>query len=152
MSRQMPETASRNDPFPGFKFLLELNSIPVGGFSECSGLDLELEVEEYAEGGENRFVHKLPGRRKQSDLVLKRGLSGMIASIFAALLLSVIVFGPPTRMRSEVGKMNARHDARTRVNSRNTAHAPKSTTPLFKGKEDQDYASRLPKQNRGYIF
>lgn len=73
----MPETASRNDPFPGFKFLLELNSIPVGGFSECSGLDLELEVEEYAEGGENRFVHKLPGRRKQSDLVLKRGLSGI---------------------------------------------------------------------------
>lgn len=73
----MPETASRNDPFPGFKFLLELNSLPVGGFSECSGLDLELEIEEYAEGGENRFVHKLPGRRKQSDLVLKRGLSGI---------------------------------------------------------------------------
>ncbi|WP_027666488.1 phage tail protein [Rhizobium leguminosarum] len=73
----MAETGRRHDPFPGFRFLLELNSIPVGGFSECSGLDLELEVEEYAEGGENRFVHKLPGRRKQSDLVLKRGLSGI---------------------------------------------------------------------------
>ena len=78
----------------------------------------------------------------------KRGLSGMIASIFAAILLSVIVFGPPTRIRSEVGNMNAKHDARTRVNSRSTAHAPKSPTPLFKGKEDQDYASRLPKQDR----
>jgi len=78
----------------------------------------------------------------------KRGLSGMIASIFAALLLSVIVFGPSTRMRSEVGKMNAKHDARTRVNSRSTADAPKSPTPLFKGKEDQDDASRLPKQDR----
>jgi len=78
----------------------------------------------------------------------KRGLSGMIASIFAALLLSVIVFGPSTRMRSEVGKMNAKHDARTRVNSRNTAHAPNSTTPLFKGKEGQDHASRLPTQDR----
>ncbi len=78
----------------------------------------------------------------------KRGLSGMIASIFAALLLSVIVFGPSTRMRSEVGNMNSKRDARTRVNSRSTAHAPKSPTPLFKGKEDQDYASRLPKQDR----
>ena len=73
----MAETASRQDPFPGFRFVLELNSIPVGGFSECSGLDLEIEVEQYAEGGENRFVHKLPGRRKQSDIVLKRGLSGV---------------------------------------------------------------------------
>jgi phage tail-like protein len=73
----MAETASRQDPFPGFRFVLELNSVPVGGFSECSGLDLELEVEQYAEGGENRFVHRLPGRRKQSDIVLKRGLSGI---------------------------------------------------------------------------
>src|ERR1043166_7634703 len=72
----MPETGSRNDPFPGFRFGLELNAIPAAGFSECSGLDLELEVEQYAEGGENRFVHKLPGRRKQTDVVLKRGLAG----------------------------------------------------------------------------
>ena len=73
----MPETGSRNDPFPGFRFVLELNAIPAAGFSECSGLDLELEVEQYAEGGENRFVHRLPGRRKQSDIVLKRGLTGI---------------------------------------------------------------------------
>ena len=72
----MAETGSRQDPFPGFRFVLELNSVPAGGFSECSGLDLEIEIEQYAEGGENRFVHKLPGRRKQSDIVLKRGLSG----------------------------------------------------------------------------
>lgn len=72
----MPETGNRNDPFPGFRFVLELNAVPVAGFSECSGLDVEQEVETYPEGGENRFVHKLPGRRKQSDIVLKRGLSG----------------------------------------------------------------------------
>jgi phage tail-like protein len=72
----MPETGARNDPFPGFRFVLELGSVPAGGFSECSGLDLEIETEDYAEGGENRFVHKLPGRRKQSNIVLKRGLAG----------------------------------------------------------------------------
>ncbi len=74
-------------------------------------------------------------------------LSGIVASFFAALLLSVIVSGPPTRMRSEVGKRNAKHDARTRVDSSNAAHAPNLPTPLFKGKEDQNYASRLPRQD-----
>lgn len=71
----MPETGARNDPFPGFRFVLELSGVPVGGFTECSGLNLQIETEEYAEGGENRFVHKLPGRRKQSDVVLKRGMA-----------------------------------------------------------------------------
>ncbi len=31
-------------------------------------------MEEYAEGGENRFVHKLPVRTKYADMVLKRGM------------------------------------------------------------------------------
>jgi hypothetical protein len=78
----------------------------------------------------------------------KRGLSGMITSFFAALLLSVIVSGASTRMSSEVAKMNAKHDARTRLNSSNAAPAPYAPAPLFKGKEDLDYASRLPRQNR----
>jgi hypothetical protein len=77
----------------------------------------------------------------------KCGLSGIIASLFAALLLSVIVSGPSTRMRSEVGKMNAKHEVRAQVNSSTAAHAPNSRTPRFKGKEDQDYASRLPRQD-----
>ena len=78
----------------------------------------------------------------------KCALSGITASFFAALLLSVIVFGPSTPKGSEVGKMNAKHDARTQVKSRNAAHAPDSPTPLFNGKEDQDYARRLPSQDR----
>lgn len=43
-------------------------------FQTVSGLAVEYEVEEYKEGGENRFVHKLPVRTKYSDLVLKRGM------------------------------------------------------------------------------
>ena len=40
-----------------------------------SGLSVEYDTEEYKEGGENRFTHKLPVRTKYSDLVLKRGCS-----------------------------------------------------------------------------
>ena len=43
-------------------------------FQAVSGLAVEYDVEEYKEGGENRFTHKLPVRTKYSDLVLKRGL------------------------------------------------------------------------------
>lgn len=43
-------------------------------FQEVSGLNVSVEMESYAEGGENRFVHKLPVRTNYSDLTLKRGL------------------------------------------------------------------------------
>src|SRR5262245_55743813 len=43
-------------------------------FSEVGGLSLEVATEEVAEGGENRFVQKYPGRVKYPELVLKRGL------------------------------------------------------------------------------
>jgi phage tail-like protein len=46
----------------------------VTGFSECSGLEMETEIYEYAEGGVNDHVHKLPTRTKPGDIVLRRGL------------------------------------------------------------------------------
>ncbi len=43
-------------------------------FQSVSGLSVEYEMEDYKEGGENRFVHQLPGRTKYPNLVLKRGV------------------------------------------------------------------------------
>lgn len=43
-------------------------------FQTVSGLSVEYDMEEYKEGGENRFVHKLPVRTKYADLALKRGM------------------------------------------------------------------------------
>ena len=43
-------------------------------FQTVSGLSVEYDVEEYKEGGENRFTHTLPVRTKYADLVLKRGM------------------------------------------------------------------------------
>lgn len=44
-------------------------------FQEVTGLDVEMETKDVREGGENRFVHKLPVGIKQGNLVLKRGLA-----------------------------------------------------------------------------
>ncbi len=43
-------------------------------FQEVSGLSAEITLESLNEGGENRFVHRLPAGSKYPNLVLKRGL------------------------------------------------------------------------------
>jgi phage tail-like protein len=45
-----------------------------GGFQECSGLDLEMDVAEYAEGGRNNGVVQRAGRAKVARIVLRRGM------------------------------------------------------------------------------
>ncbi len=44
-------------------------------FQEVGGLEAEIEVETVVEGGENRFVHRLPKPVKHPNLSLKRGLA-----------------------------------------------------------------------------
>ncbi|AGP35516.1 hypothetical protein BE04_24095 [Sorangium cellulosum] len=53
------------------------------GFAECSGLEVEHELFEFAEGGQNRFVHKLPTRLRPADLVLRRGLVPVPSELWA---------------------------------------------------------------------
>lgn len=65
---------TRNDPTPAFRFELSLDDLPVAGFSEIGGLSVELEAQEYAEGGLNSHMHRFPNRAKQANLTLKRGI------------------------------------------------------------------------------
>ncbi len=65
----------RLDPFMAFNFALEIEGLLVGGFYEVSGLESEVQTEEYQEGGVNNFIHSLPGPVKQSNLTLKSGLT-----------------------------------------------------------------------------
>ena len=59
----------------GYHFKVEFaNQDAEYQFQSVSGLSVDLEIEEIAEGGENRFKHKLPVKSKYPNLVLKRGL------------------------------------------------------------------------------
>ena len=65
--------------YPPLGFYYEVQFLKFGNqhdarFQSVSGLSVEYDMEEYREGGENRFVHKLPVRTKYTDLVLKRGM------------------------------------------------------------------------------
>ena len=71
-----------NRPFVAFLYSVRIKADAsqdegdvVAGFSEVSGLAIELDVETFREGGENRFEHQLAGPVKYpSRLVLKRGI------------------------------------------------------------------------------
>jgi len=54
--------------------LLKYPGIPDIGFQSVSGINSEISIEEYHEGGENRFKHKLPNPVTYQNLVLKRGM------------------------------------------------------------------------------
>jgi len=83
---------SRNDPLLNHNFLISLIDTSsllsvigtiaskvldsaVGGFSECSGIEMAMAPEEYKEGGRNGGLLKFPTRVTWSNLILKRGLA-----------------------------------------------------------------------------
>lgn len=65
----------RVDPYQAFNFLIEIEGILAGGFSECTGLQVETEFLDYREGGQNDYVHRFAGPTKYPPLVLKHGLT-----------------------------------------------------------------------------
>lgn len=69
------KTGARNDPYVNCRYLVEVRGLVVGGFSELSGLQAEIETEEYQEGGVNGFTRKFPKTTKYPNVVLKRGLT-----------------------------------------------------------------------------
>jgi phage tail-like protein len=70
----MPARPSR-DPFGAFRFRVEVDGRTVGGFREVTGLAIELEVEDYREGGVNEHLHRLPKGVQHGRLTLRRGLT-----------------------------------------------------------------------------
>jgi phage tail-like protein len=66
----------RKDPYLGYNFSVQVGGEEVAAFSEVTGLEAEIEIQEYREGGVNEYTHKLAGPvRYTSNLVLKRGIS-----------------------------------------------------------------------------
>jgi phage tail-like protein len=61
-------------PYSG-KFLFEVDGLQIGSFTEVDGLQAEVAVEDLEEGGQNQFVHRLPGRMTWPNITFKRGVT-----------------------------------------------------------------------------
>jgi phage tail-like protein len=67
-------TADRRDPYRSFNFQLQIDHVPLGAFSEVSGLTAEGDAVDYREGTDRQLnVRKLSGLRKYQNITLKRG-------------------------------------------------------------------------------
>jgi phage tail-like protein len=65
----------RTDPYQACNFLVEIEGILAGSFSECTGLQVETEYFDYREGGVNDYVHRFAGPTKYPPLIFKHGLT-----------------------------------------------------------------------------
>lgn len=86
--------ATRRDPVLGFNFLVSLYDSTartgpsltrialtplfpavIAGFSECTGLEMTLDMDDWMEGGNNGTVLKFPKRVRNAELVLRHGVT-----------------------------------------------------------------------------
>jgi phage tail-like protein len=67
-------TGERRDPFRSFNFQLVIDGVPLGAFSEVSGLTAEAKAVDYREGSDHiPNVRKLVGQPEYGPITLKRG-------------------------------------------------------------------------------
>ena len=72
----------REDPYGGYNFEILINGISddgtavKGSFSEASGLEVDIQPIEYRNGSEDITMRKIPGLKKNPNIVLKRGIIG----------------------------------------------------------------------------
>jgi len=75
----------RNNPYGAFNYLVSLGAAQgdgsegtiIGGFSDVSGLGVDISYSEYRNGNEKvNTVRKIPNTHKNDDVTLKRGLVG----------------------------------------------------------------------------
>ena len=72
----MPVTPATSNPLATFSFHVEIDSIDIGSFKECSGVDSETEIIEYKEVSKNgvMIIRKLPGAMKWANITLKKSI------------------------------------------------------------------------------
>ncbi len=128
----MAETGKRDDLLTTFSFFVEVEKIQQAAFNEFSGLQAEVEVFPYEEGGCNDYVHKLPGRTKFSNITLKRGLA---ETDDLWLWFQDVINGAVTRKNVSVVLYDAAHNEAKRWNF-TRAYPVKWVGPAFRAGEN----------------
>ena len=85
-------TVVDTDPAVSVCFAVTVDGDHLGWFNSCEGLGCEVVLEQREEGGNNGFVHQLPGRLKYPNVKLTRAVNAdtqKIADWFAQMTGSV---------------------------------------------------------------
>jgi len=92
-------------PFVG-KFVFKIGTLEIGAFTEVTGLGVSIDVEELPEGGQNAYTHKLLGRMRWPNIVLKRGLIDSNALFSWLLTFSGDAFSKTKKVSPETGSIS----------------------------------------------
>jgi phage tail-like protein len=126
-SAKLAGLSDSSEPLPSCRFYVEIDGRMEALFTEVSGLQVEVTVQEYEEGGNNSFVHRLPGRAKVGNITLKRGMTR--SNEFLKWLIEV-ASGTITRRNISVVMYDTGRGATLRWNFTN-AYPVKWTGPQF---------------------
>jgi phage tail-like protein len=95
------------DPAVAYQFRVTIDGKKLGLWNSFEGLGLETSVETREEGGNNQFVHQLPGRLKYTNIKISRPLgrdSALVAEWFASMAngikrttASIVALGPDNK-------------------------------------------------------
>jgi len=103
-----------NLPPPSFYFSVSFDGdMRESSFQEVSGLKAEWKMQEVAEGGQNRFVHKLPTRTSYGNVRLKRGVvvyGSALALWLGKCFEADFVSKPVTKMDVIIQLLNGKGD------------------------------------------
>jgi phage tail-like protein len=91
------------EPVVNCRFRIEVDvdeqgQTDLGAFTECDGLAAAYEMKEFREGGQNAFLHHIPGPLKFDNIKLSRPLDGSSAAVASWF----------SRMRERVERTTAR--------------------------------------------
>lgn len=64
-----------SDPAVTVCFTVKIDGQDLGAFTQCDGLACEVAIEQREEGGNNLFIHQLPGRMKFTNIKLTRPIN-----------------------------------------------------------------------------
>lgn len=79
-------------PPVGICFKVVIDGHDLGAWQTCDGLALEVTVEQKEEGGNNFFVHQLPGQLKYANIKLSRTINADTAKVagwFASMAVGI---------------------------------------------------------------
>jgi phage tail-like protein len=60
------------NPANAMRFDVTIDGLELGSFTSLDGISAEYEVLQYPEGGENTYIHQLPGRLKYGNIKVTR--------------------------------------------------------------------------------
>jgi phage tail-like protein len=136
---------TQQDAYASCRFYVQLDGKTEALFTEVSGLQVEVTAQQLEEGGNNGFVHSLPGRVKVANVTLKRGMTR--SNEFLKWLMEV-ASGKITRRNVTVVMFDTSYQAMLRWNF-SKAYPVKWSGPQFTAGSSQAAVESLELAHEG---